>query len=142
MTLILNEVKLGGFLGDAPTVRYLPDGTATATVRLATSKRWKDKQTGQTKERTEWHNVVFYKAVAEAAGKILTKGSHVYVAGELRYRSYEDKEGITRFVTEIVGTFQPIDRKPVDQDKVPTPPKDDVPPATDMPGPDSDDIPF
>ncbi|HHZ8772851.1 TPA: single-stranded DNA-binding protein [Pseudomonas aeruginosa] len=138
MALNRNKVELAGFLGDAPDVRYLPDGTATATVRLATTKRWKDKQTGEPKERTEWHRVVFFKRTAEVAGEYLGKGSHIFVDGELRTRSYE-KDGETRYITEVVGTFQMIDRKPVEGDKVPTPPKDDAPlPDVD----DEDPIPF
>ncbi|MFU4911973.1 single-stranded DNA-binding protein [Pseudomonas aeruginosa] len=142
MALYRNKVELAGFLGDAPDIRYLPDGTATATLSLATTKRWKDKQSGQPKERTEWHRVVFFKRTAEVAGEYLGKGSHIFVDGELRNRTYQDKDGITRYVTEIVGTFQMIDRKPVDNDKVPSPPKDDAPPVTADDLPISDDIPF
>lgn len=138
MALHRNKVELAGFLGDAPDIRYLPDGTATATVSLATTKRWKDKQSGQPKERTEWHRVVFFKRTAEVAGELLAKGSHIFVDGELRTRSYE-KNGETRYITEVVGTFQMIDRKPVESDKIPTPPKDDAP----LPDVDEEDtIPF
>ncbi|HBP4970256.1 TPA: single-stranded DNA-binding protein [Pseudomonas aeruginosa] len=138
MALNRNKVELAGFLGDAPDIRYLPDGTATATLNLATTKRWKDKQSGQPKERTEWHRVVFFKRTAEVAGEYLAKGSHIFVDGELRTRSYE-KNGETRYITEVVGTFQMIDRKPVEGDKIPTPPKDDAPLPDDA---EEDPIPF
>jgi single-strand DNA-binding protein len=141
MALNRNKVELAGYLGDAPEIRYYPDGTATTTVSLATTKRWKDKTTQQPKERTDWHRVVFNGRSAEAAGEYLGKGSHIFVDGELRNRSYE-KDGQKRYVTEVVGNFQMIDRKPVDADKVPNAPKDDAP----LPNPDDDgpdlDIPF
>lgn len=141
MALNLNDVRLAGYLGDAPEIRYFPDGTATTTVSLATTKRWTDKKTQEKKERTDWHRVVFNGRSAENAGELLKKGSHIYVVGELRNRSYE-KDGQKRYVTEVVGIFQMIDRKPVDADKVPNAPKDEAP----LPNPDDDgfdsDIPF
>ncbi|MGG5276365.1 single-stranded DNA-binding protein [Pseudomonas syringae pv. coryli] len=128
MALNRNKVELAGYLGEAPDVRYYPDGTPTATISLATTKRWKDKTTREPKERTEWHRVVFNGASAKAAGEYLGKGSHIFVDGELRNRSYE-KDGQKRYVTEIVGVFTMIDKKPVDANQVGSAPRDDAPPA-------------
>ncbi|HBN8007494.1 TPA: single-stranded DNA-binding protein [Pseudomonas aeruginosa] len=138
MALNRNKVELAGFLGDAPEIRYFPDGTPVATIRLASTERWKDKKTGQQREHTEWHRVVFKGRPAEVAGEYLGKGSHIFVDGKLRTRNYE-LNGEKRYITEIVGNFQIIDRKPVDAGSIPTPPKDDAP----LPDPDDmgDDFP-
>ncbi len=99
----VNKVILVGNLGKDPEVRYMPSGGAVANVTIATSEQWKDKQTGEQKERTEWHNVVFYQRLAEIVGEYLKKGSQVYVEGSLRTRKWQDKEGRDRWTTEIVA---------------------------------------
>jgi single-strand DNA-binding protein len=101
----INKVILIGNLGADPEVRYMPSGDAAATLRIATSETWKDKQTGENQERTEWHSVVLFKRLAEIAGEYLRKGSKVYVEGSLRTRKWQDKNtGQDRYTTEIVGT--------------------------------------
>lgn len=100
----VNKVILVGNLGKDPEVRYMPSGGAVANVTLATSDQWKDKQTGEQRERTEWHNVVFYQRLAEIVGEYLKKGSQVYVEGSLRTRKWQDKNGNDRYTTEIVAS--------------------------------------
>ncbi|HEY5958907.1 MAG TPA: single-stranded DNA-binding protein [Polyangiaceae bacterium] len=85
-------------------MRYTANSTAVANVTIATSEQWKDKQSGQTQERTEWHNVVFYNRLAEIVGEYLKKGSQVYVEGSLRTRKWQDKEGKDRYTTEIIAS--------------------------------------
>ncbi len=99
----VNKVILIGNLGRDPEVRYMPSGQAVANVTIATSETWRDKQTGETQERTEWHNVVFFGRLAEIAGEYLRKGSQVYVEGSLRTRKWQDREGRDRYTTEIVA---------------------------------------
>src|SRR5512135_443500 len=99
----VNKVILVGNLGKDPEVRYMPSGGAVANITIATSEQWKDKDTGQQQERTEWHNVVFFNRLAEIAGEYLKKGSKVYVEGSLRTRKWQDKEGKDRYTTEIVA---------------------------------------
>jgi single-strand DNA-binding protein len=99
----VNKVILVGNLGKDPEVRYMPSGSAAANVTLATSESWKDKQTGEQKERTEWHNIVFFGRLAEIAGEYLKKGSQIYVEGSLRTRKWQDKNGNDRYTTEIVA---------------------------------------
>jgi single-strand DNA-binding protein len=100
----VNKVILVGNLGRDPEVRYMPSGNAVANVTLATTESWKDKQTGEKQERTEWHNVVFYSRLAEIAGEYLKKGSQVYVEGSLRTRKWQDKSGNDRYTTEIIAS--------------------------------------
>ena len=99
----VNKVILIGNLGKDPEVRYMPNGDAVANVTIATSESWKDKTTGEQQERTEWHNLVFYKRLAEIVGEYLKKGSQVYVEGSIRTRKWQDKEGHDRYTTEIVA---------------------------------------
>ncbi len=100
----INKVILVGNLGQDPETRYMPSGGAVTNVTIATSETWKDKQTGQPQERTEWHRVVFFNRLAEIAGEYLKKGSKVYVEGALRTRKWQDKNtGADRYTTEIVG---------------------------------------
>ncbi|EAN1321566.1 single-stranded DNA-binding protein [Escherichia coli] len=105
----INKVILVGRLGKDPEVRYIPNGGAVANLQVATSETWRDKQTGEMKEQTEWHRVVLFGKLAEVAGEYLRKGAQVYIEGQLRTRSWEDN-GITRYVTEILvkttGTMQ------------------------------------
>jgi len=100
----VNKVILVGNLGGDPEVRYMPSGGAVTNVTLATSESWKDKQTGQQNERTEWHRVVFFNRLAEIAGEYLRKGSKVYVEGSLRTRKWQDQSGQDRYTTEIVAS--------------------------------------
>ncbi|MDX1253111.1 MAG: single-stranded DNA-binding protein [Gammaproteobacteria bacterium] len=101
----VNKVILIGNLGKDPEVRYMPSGSAVANVTIATSESWKDKQTGEKKERTEWHNVEFFNRLAEIAGEYLKKGSKVYIEGSLRTDKYQDKTtGADRYITKIVAS--------------------------------------
>ena len=99
----INKVILVGNLGKDPETRALPSGEAVTNITVATSESWKDKATGEQKEKTEWHNVVFFKRLAEIAGQYLKKGSQVYIEGSLRTRKWQDKEGKDRYTTEIVA---------------------------------------
>lgn len=100
----VNKVILIGNLGADPDVRYMPNGSAVANVTVATSTVWRDKQSGELVERTEWHRVVFFSRLAEIVGEYLRKGSKVYIEGSLRTRKWQDKTtGIDRFTTEIVA---------------------------------------
>jgi len=109
----VNKVILIGNLGKDPEVRYFPSGDAVANATLATTENWKDKQTGEPREATEWHNLTFPGKLGEIAGKYLRKGSKVYVEGSLRTRKWQDKEGRDRYTTEIrVGDMQMLDGKP------------------------------
>jgi single-strand DNA-binding protein len=99
----VNKVILVGNLGADPEVRYMPSGAAVTNVTVATSESWKDKQSGENQERTEWHRVVFFNRLAEIAGEYLRKGGKVYVEGSLRTRKWQDKNGADRYTTEIVG---------------------------------------
>ncbi|MGL9760524.1 MAG: single-stranded DNA-binding protein [Symbiopectobacterium sp.] len=98
----VNKVILVGNLGQDPEVRYLPNGGAVANLTLATSDTWRDKQTGEQKERTEWHRVTLYGKLAEVAGEYLRKGLQVYVEGQLRTRKWQDQSGRDRYTTEVV----------------------------------------
>jgi single-strand DNA-binding protein len=98
----VNKVILIGNLGKDPEVKYLPSGSAVCNVTIATSESWKDKDSGEKKERTEWHNIVFYGRLAEIAGEYLKKGSQTYVEGALRTRKWQDKSGNDRYTTEII----------------------------------------
>ncbi len=99
----VNKVILIGNLGQDPDVRYMPNGNAVANVSLATSESWKDKNSGETQERTEWHRVVFFRRLAEIAGEYLKKGSKIYVEGRLQTRKWQDNNGQDRYTTEIVA---------------------------------------
>ena len=100
----VNKVILVGNLGGDPEVRYMPNGNAVTNVTIATSDSWKDKQTGQQQERTEWHRVVFFNRLAEIAGEYMRKGGKVYVEGALRTRKWQDQSGADRYTTEIVAS--------------------------------------
>lgn len=99
----VNKVILVGNLGGDPDSRFLPSGGAVTNVTIATSESWKDKQTGQQQERTEWHRVVFFNRLAEIAAEYLKKGSKVYVEGSLRTRKWQTQDGSDRYTTEIVA---------------------------------------
>ncbi|MFC1589106.1 single-stranded DNA-binding protein [Pseudomonadota bacterium] len=99
----VNKVILVGNCGKDPETRYMPSGGAVTNISIATSESWKDKQSGETKERTEWHNIVFFNRLGEIAGEYLKKGSQIYVEGSLRTRKWQDKNGQDRYTTEIVA---------------------------------------
>ena len=121
----VNKVILVGRLGKDPETRYMTNGDAVTNVSLATSDTWKDKN-GEKQERTEWHNLVFYRRLAEVAGEYLKKGSHIYVEGKIQTRKWQDKEGKDRYTTEIIvnemqmlggkssggGSFEVVDSAP------------------------------
>ena len=100
----VNKVILVGNLGADPETRYMPNGDAVANVRLATTEAWKDKSSGEKREMTEWHRVVFYRKLAEIVGQYLKKGSSVYIEGRIRTRKWQDKDGQERYTTEIEAT--------------------------------------
>ena len=118
----VNKVILVGTCGQDPEVKYMPNGNAATNVSLATSEQWKDKQTGEKKEKTEWHRVCLFGKVAEIAGEYLRKGSQVYIEGKLQTREWE-KDGVKRYTTEIVvdmqGTMQLLGGKPEGQQQAP-----------------------
>lgn len=99
----LNKVQLIGHLGADPETRYTTSGDAVCTIRLATSKSWRDKASGEQRESTEWHRVVLYRRLGEVAGQYLRKGSQVYIEGELQTRKWTDKDGIERYNTQVVA---------------------------------------
>jgi single-strand DNA-binding protein len=142
----INKVILVGNLGADPDTRYMPSGRAVTNIRIATSETWKDRQTGDQQERTEWHNVVLYDKLGEIAAEYLRKGSQVYIEGSLRTRKWQDKEGKDRYTTEIIaremqmlggrasGEPRPARSAPAEDRAAP-------PPAADV-GEFDDDIPF
>lgn len=130
----LNRVTLIGNLGKDPEMKYTTNGTAVANFSLATSESWKD-DSGQKQERTEWHNIVVWRKLAEVCAEYLKKGSRVYLEGKIQTRSYDDKNGVKRYVTEIVMSEMIM----LDS------PQSHTPPATqheEEPGGKIDDLPF
>jgi len=111
----VNKVILIGNLGNDPEVRYMPNGNAVANVSIATSDSWKDKQTGEQRERTEWHRVVFFGKLAEIVGQYLKKGSKIYVEGRLQTKKWQAQDGSDRYTTEVVvdinGQMQMLDSR-------------------------------
>lgn len=99
----INKVILIGNVGQDPEVKYMPSGGAVTNISVATSESWKDKNTGQQQERTEWHRVVFFNRLGEIAGEYLRKGSKVYIEGSLRTRKWQAQDGTDRYTTEIVA---------------------------------------
>ncbi|HGW4826542.1 TPA: single-stranded DNA-binding protein [Proteus mirabilis] len=106
----VNKAIIVGNLGDDPNVRYSPNGTAFANFSVATSETWKDKNTGEKRERTDWHNIVIQGKLAEVAGQYLKKGSQVYIEGKMRTRKYQGNDGQDKYITEVIvgmnGTMQ------------------------------------
>jgi len=100
----INKVILIGRLGSDPEVRYTPSGVAVANFNIATSEEWKDKDSGEKKERTEWHRIVAWRRLGEICGEYLSKGKQVYVEGRLQTRDWEDRDGNKRYTTEIVAS--------------------------------------
>ena len=114
---MVNKVILVGNLGREPEVRYTPDGKAITNIALATSDSWKDKNTGERKDKTEWHRVVFFGGLAAIAGEYLHKGSKVYLEGKLQTRKWQDQSGQDKYATEIIvdnfgGVMQMLDSNP------------------------------
>jgi len=129
----VNKVILIGNLGKDPEVRYMPSGGGVANVTIATSETWKDKQTGEKQEKTEWHRVVFFGRLGEIAGEYLKKGSKVYIEGRLQTRKWQDQQGNDKYTTEIVANeLQMLDSKSggsTDFSKSDTGSSDTAPPA-------------
>ena len=100
----INKVILVGNLGKDPEAKFMPNGNAVTNITVATSESWKDKQTGQQQERTEWHRIVFFNRLAEIASEYLKKGSKVYIEGSLRTRKWQGQDGQDRYTTEIVAS--------------------------------------
>jgi single-strand DNA-binding protein len=154
----INKVILIGNLGADPEVRYTPGGQAIANVRLATAESWKDKETGENQERTEWHRVVFFGRLAEIVKEYLRKGSQIYIEGRLQTRKWQGQDGQDRYTTEIVandmqmlgsrgssGGFERDSSAPSSgsNNQRSLAPSGDRPPAFDNAPPDfDDDIPF
>lgn len=108
----VNKVIIIGNLGADPEVRYMPSGGSVTNIRVATSEGWKDKNTGETQERTEWHRIVFFSRLAEIASEYLRKGSKVYIEGSLRTNKWQDQSGNERYTTEIIAnSMQMLDSK-------------------------------
>jgi single-strand DNA-binding protein len=116
----VNKVILIGNLGADPETRFMPSGGAVTNITVATSESWKDKSSGQTQERTEWHKIVFFNKLAEIAGEYLKKGSKVYIEGSLRTRKWQGQDGQDRYTTEIVASeMQMLDRNPQGEHRPP-----------------------
>lgn len=111
----VNKVILIGYLGQDPDVRYMTNGSAVANINIATSENWKDKNTGEIREKTEWHKVVLFGKLAEITGEYLKKGSQVYIEGSLQTRKWKDQNNLDRYVTEIIvninGSMQMLGNK-------------------------------
>ncbi|MGD9591004.1 MAG: single-stranded DNA-binding protein [Candidatus Berkiella sp.] len=146
----INKVILVGNLGADPEVRYMPSGGAVANITVATSESWKDKQTGEQQDRTEWHRVVFFNRLAEIVGEYLRKGAKIYVEGSLRTRKWQDQAGVERYTTEIVAAeMQMLDSRGGAPNNAPThnAPASHTPPMATAPAASmseefDDDIPF
>ena len=149
----VNKVTLIGNLGADPEIRYTANGSAVANVRLATAESWRDRESGEQQERTEWHRVVFFSRLAEIVGEYLKKGSQVYIEGRLQTRKWQDRDGNDRYTTEIVanemqmlggrggggGSFDaPSNQTSQGQSASPAPVSSNEPPMDDF----DDDIPF
>jgi single-strand DNA-binding protein len=148
----INKVILIGNLGADPETRYMPSGGAVTNIRLATSESWKDRTSGESQERTEWHRVVFFNKLAEIAGEYLRKGSKVYIEGSLRTRKWQGQDGKDNYTTEIVANeMQMLDSRGGSADFAGAPAgagggqRQAPPPSSAPPMPDDgfeDDIPF
>ena len=108
----VNKIILVGRLGKDPEIRYTPGGAAVANFTVATSEEWKDRETGEKQERTEWHRIVAWRRLGEVCGEYLHKGSQVYIEGRIQSRSYDDKDGNRKYITEIIANrIQMLGRK-------------------------------
>lgn len=111
----INKATLLGHLGADVEMRYMPNGDPVATLRVATSETWKDKQSGERREATEWHRVIFFRGLADVAGKYLKKGSRIHLEGKITTRKWQNKDGQDCYTTEIIGSdLLMLDRKPDD----------------------------
>lgn len=139
----INKVILIGRLGSDPEVRYTPSGDAVANFSIATSEEWKDKDTGEKKERTEWHRIVAWRRLGEICGEYLAKGRQVYVEGRIQTNAWEDKEGNKRYTTEIVANAVQFlgGRDSAGMGRPESPPIPEFP-GTPVTGSGDDDIPF
>lgn len=154
----VNKVILVGNLGNDPDIRYTAGGAAVANISIATAESWKDKNSGEQQERTEWHRVVFFGRLAEIVGEYLRKGSQVYVEGRLQTRKWQDKEGHDRYTTEIVANemqmlgsksggsanYEPASQSQPEHSNAPQPQSQSAPAQSPTPAADDfdDDIPF
>jgi single-strand DNA-binding protein len=130
MSASVSKTIIIGNLGSDPELRFLPDGTPTTTIPVATTSKWKNKTTGEVGERTEWHRVVFFGSLAKVVGDYLKKGSSIYIEGENRTRKWMDSEGVDRYVTEIYAKqMQMLGKKEAsDTSKLDAPPSN-LPPV-------------
>lgn len=140
----INKVILVGRLGRDPEVRYTPDGTAIANFSIATSEEWKDKSTGEKKEKTEWHRIVAFRRLGEICGEYLSKGRQVYIEGRLQTRDWQDKDGNKRYTTEIVASQMQMlgSRESYENRGGSGFGKEEVPTGSEFPNSHDDDIPF
>lgn len=137
---MMNKVMLIGRLGKDPDVKYTPDGTMVTTFRLATDEQWKDKN-GEKVQRTEWHQIVTYRKLAEICGNYLVKGKLVFIEGKIQTRSWEDKEGVKKYTTEIIASnMQMLDSK--GQGKTSESSSDSAPESFNNGSAPVDDVPF
>ncbi len=144
----LNKVTLIGNLGADPETRYMTNGDAVCNINLATTDSWRDKASGEQREATEWHRLVFYRRLAEIANQYLRKGSQIYVEGKIQTRKWTDKDGIERYTTQVVvGEMKMLGKRQAGQDQPqtdradPFAPQDSAPPSNSA-SPIDDDIPF
>ena len=136
----VNKVILVGRLGRDPEVRYTPNGVAIANFSIATSEEWKDKDTGEKQERTEWHRIVAWRRLGEICGEYLHKGSQIYIEGRLQTRDWEDRDGNKRYTTEIVAQNMQMLGKPSREGKAES--QEERYPAEEPISIPDDDIPF
>ena len=141
---MLNKVTLIGRLGNDPEVRHMPNGNPVANISIATSRRWKDKQSDEKREETEWHRIVCFNRLAEIVGEHLKKGSMIYIEGRIRTNKWQDQSGQDRFTTEIVAEqMTMLDRKNDSTSGQPSSPQQSAPQQQAPTGqPFDDDLPF
>lgn len=139
----INKVILVGNLGRDPEVSYTPSGTAVAKFSIATSENWKDKETGEKKEKTEWHRITAFGRLGEICGEYLSKGKQIYIEGKLQYGSYE-KDGVTRYTTDIIASQMQMLGSKGDTNYSNSPGRSSMPDMEETPGggPVDEDIPF
>jgi len=142
----LNKVQIMGHLGKDPEIRYMPDGKAVVNFSIATTERWKDKNTGEQNEKTEWHRIVFFGKAAEVIGEYVHKGDPLYVEGKLQTRKWQDSDGNDRYSTEIVGSEFQFLKSKAESSAPPAAPRTSNPrpakSAAPVTEPVDDDIPF
>ena len=142
----VNRVIIVGNLGRDPETRYMPNGDAVTNIAVATTESWKDKNTGEKKELTEWHRITFYRKLAEVVAQYLKKGSSIYVEGKLQTRKWTDKDGVERYTTEIIAdSMQMLGSGPKQDDGAPQSRPQQRPQNQEFSTPDrfvSDDVPF